>query len=555
MKRKFLASVSLMMASVMMLSACGSSDAESADNSQKSEENSQESTVQSESASTEDTVEEEKELVTLTLWVPEQPDLDYDTCLETVYLEEKFNVDLQFDVYSSSADSATLFNLMITGDEYPDIFCQRYSTSQVTAAAEAGAILPLNDYITDGTAYKTVLEENAGWESMLTTTDGNIYNFPYSDVGIHKQSEYKMWYNADMLENLGWDAPPSTPEEFKEYLIAIRDNDANGNGDATDEIPLMGYYGGRKTDPIAFLMNPFELYTENYYYITDDNEIYFSAVTDGWRDGLRYIADLYAEGLIAEETYIQDRSTFMGHLNKEVVTVGVFPCWYGGNDIDTSVMSWFDYPAMAPLKGNYQQTAARVGSELNLGCMISSTCENPDRAYELLDWLISEEGTWFTGWGVEDETYERVDAENYLGTNNTIKVIDTYAESGEKWFWNGSTHPRVDSAEVRYASEKDESMIETDNTLILVSSAQVYEPYYVNHNTPNIIWCADEDVVQAVADYKTNINTHISTMNTQFITGRLDINDDAVWQNYLNELEAMDLDGYIETLEQYYGLK
>ena len=90
--------------------------------------------------------------------------------------------------------------------------------------------------------------------------------------------------------------------------IAIRDNDANGNGDATDEIPLIGFYNGRKSDPICFLMNPFELYTDNYYYITDEGQIHFSAITDGWREGLKYIADLYAEGLIDESTYVQDQT-------------------------------------------------------------------------------------------------------------------------------------------------------------------------------------------------------------------------------------------------------
>lgn len=546
MKRKFLASVSMLMASVMLLTGCGNS-IENADSTQ----NASESSTQS-ASSMEDTASEVTEKVTLTLWVPEIANLDYETCLETRVIEEKFNVDLKFDSYSSATDTSTLFNLMIAGDEYPDIFTCRYNTEQVAAAAEAGVLLPLNDYIVDGTAYKTALDENSDWEAMLTSYDGNIYNFPYTDVGAHKQSEYKMWYNVEMLENLGWDAPPSTPEEFKQYLIDIRDKDANGNGDTTDEIPLMGFKGGRKTDPICFLMNPFELYTENFFYITDDNEIYFSAVTDGWREGISYIADLYAEGLIAEETYIQDQSTFQGYLNKETPVVGMAPSWYIGSLFDSSVLGTFDYLALEPLAGNYQQTAARIGGEMNLGCMISSTCENPDRAFEVLDYLISEEGGILNMWGVEGETFEYVDAENFLGETPAIKL--TVDKIGQ-YLWNGSTHPRVDSQELRYAAVKDEALFDVDNTYSLLSAAKVYESYYVNHHTPNIVWCADDDLNQKRSDLKTQINEYIRSTTTQFIMGRLDVNDDAVWQNYLDELDKMGLEEYIEVLAQYYGLE
>ena len=55
-------------------------------------------------------------------------------------------------------------------------------------------------------------------ETFVTANDGNIYTFFYNDTGVHKASEYKMWYRKDWLENLGWSKAPSTPEEFKQPL-------------------------------------------------------------------------------------------------------------------------------------------------------------------------------------------------------------------------------------------------------------------------------------------------------------------------------------------------
>ena len=54
-----------------------------------------------------------------------------------------------------------------------------------------------------------------------------------------------MFINKTWLDNLGLEVP-TTLGELKDVLIAFRDNDANGNGDTTDEIPLdfNGWFGG-----------------------------------------------------------------------------------------------------------------------------------------------------------------------------------------------------------------------------------------------------------------------------------------------------------------------
>lgn len=495
------------------------------------------------------------EPITLTLWMSNIADRDYLTCDMTTYIQQKTGITINFDLYTTS-DANTTFNLMVASDEWPDIFLGPwFSTSMIQMSMEAGMLLPLNDLIeTQGYNYKQVLEANPGYKNMLTAPDGNIYTFMYTDSGVHKDCEYKMWIKQDWLDVLGMEMPATT-EDFKEYLIAVRDNDVNGNGDASDEIPLMGYYGGRKSDPICFLMNPFELYTDNYYYITDDGEIYFSAITDGWREGLAYIADLYAEGLIAEETYVQDQTQFRAILNKDAAEaiVGAFPHWYQGELIDTKVLNWTDYEPVAPIEGDagVRQAAARFGGNFNMVGAISSTCEYPEAAFKLLDWFIGEEGTYVGMYGVEGQNYEWVDQPSFYGDSRSIRRITTDIET----LWNSGSFPRADRAEVRYATTMDESMVNIDNTYILVHAAQVYEPYYVNHNIPDVVWCSDDDVKLAVSNYSASINDFIKTMDTQFIMGVLDIHDDDAWNNYLNELNNMGLEDYIANLYVYYGLE
>lgn len=494
-------------------------------------------------------IAENEEPVTLKIWTQEILTEDPYESPVFAMIEEKLGIKIEWQLIGSSEDMATAFNLSIISDELPDIYSYTFTTAQIEMCIEGGKLLPLNDYIESDCNYKKMLEEQPGYRKMLTASDGNIYTFVYTDCGVHKDSEYKMYIRESWLEALGMDMPETT-DEFKDLLIAIRDTDLNGNGDPNDEIPMVGYYNGRKTDPICFLMNPFELYNENYYVITDEGQIRFLANTDGWREGLAYIADLYAEGLIDEQTYSQDEAQFQALLNRkeEDAIVALYPNWFAAAEMDTNCVQWTDFVVVPPLMGEsgLRQSAARRGGDFRLHCAISSTCKNPDKAFELLDYFLSDEGNMCTQWGIEGVNYEWIDGKNYAGGDKSVSII------GSRYATNRM--PRYDSTTVRYASMDDEGTYNSDTTYVLVSAADAYEPYYVWHNIPNIIWCSDTEVADKKANYQVLFNEYIQTMNTQFVMGKLDINDDAAWNEYLAKLNEMGLDDYISCLEVYFGL-
>ena len=66
--------------------------------------------------------------------------------------------------------------------------------------------------------------------------DGHIYTIPFINTSATGKMGFKQWINTKWLETLGMEIP-TTVEEFKEVLIAFRDEDPNGNGEK-DEIPL-----------------------------------------------------------------------------------------------------------------------------------------------------------------------------------------------------------------------------------------------------------------------------------------------------------------------------
>ena len=494
-----------------------------------------------------------KEPVTLKIWGGETPDNDYETNVTTTEYEKMTGVHIEWKLYSN-VNSNEAYNLMLASQDYPDIIAGTLSPEQVTMAVEGGIIIPLDEYIEKyGANYKKVLEEQPQYKDMLTAPDGKIYTFMYTDTGVHKDSEYKMWVYTDWLNKLNMKAP-ATPQEFKEMLIAFRDRDPNGN-QKKDELGLMGFYNGRQSDPIKYLMNPFQLYRDNYYYIFDDKKIEFIANTEGWREGIRYLNDLYKSGLLMKETYVQDETQFKALLNKPKgeTIIGAFPFWYQGAIIDSKILDWTDYEAIAPLKGptGLQQTAARIGGNFNLNSAITASCKEPEVAFKWLDWMLSEEGSIFGMYGAEGITYEMSDQPDYNGKAPSIKTLEL-EKNIQLYIWNSGFFPRYDRQEIRYGTTKDDSLKNIDNTYVLLSAAKIYEPYYVNHHIPDVIWVSDTGLITQRNDDQTLFNDYIAASYTDFILGNKDINNDAEWNKYLADLDKMGLKDYLSTLEKIY---
>ncbi len=67
-----------------------------------------------------------------------------------------------------------------------------------------------------------------------------------------------------------------------------------------------------------------------------------------------------------------------------------------------------------------------------------------------------------------------------------------------------------------------------------------------------VITGAGSGIGQEAAGIYSDILTHVSTSVLQFINGDLDVDDDAVWNSYVAEIEGMNLDGLTEIVQTAY---
>lgn len=124
---------------------------------------------------------------------------------------------LQIPGGSGNQDAERKFLTAVAAGEGPDIYTS--SNPVVANYAEAGAILPLDEYLTGDYAGLVDWLYPAAAEGGMY--QGVLYGLPQS------MNSQNMLYNISMLEEQGLDEPPATLAEFDEVQAAMWDYDGN----------------------------------------------------------------------------------------------------------------------------------------------------------------------------------------------------------------------------------------------------------------------------------------------------------------------------------------
>lgn len=154
----------------------------------------------------------------------------------------------------------------------------------------------------------------------LKWPDGSIYSLAVSALA----QAYTGWamstqvIRQDWLDQLGFEVPTNA-DELYEVLVAFRDNDMNGNGDPTDEIPLTfcsDYWEGE----LMLLANSFGIsgstwQKTTHYKMLEDGQVVSVCDTDKFRAFLEYFHKLAEEGLLDMEGFSQTSEQYIAKVD------------------------------------------------------------------------------------------------------------------------------------------------------------------------------------------------------------------------------------------------
>jgi putative aldouronate transport system substrate-binding protein len=512
----------------------------------------------------------------ITVLVPGNLDANMGENLFTPWYEEKTNIHVNWQ-YAPGAQFKERVNLAFASGEALDLVVGSpwsptgFSQTEFLRLANQRLIVPVGDLIeSDAVNMKANLDKVELWREALTMPDGKIYSVPNLTECLHCAYYGKMWINKEFLKNVSITKYPTTPEEFRQMLIAFRDKDANGNGDPNDEIPMMSAIDGFQSKVDTYLMSAF-VYDDglNRLYL-DNGKVKASYQQNEFQEGLVYLNGLYKEDLISRDSFSATTAT-RNQVNSQKYEsiIGAIPYAHHGNTGTREAgepVRWIDYEPIAPLKGPHGFQVARYDPYYKFmiaepGTMIPATSKNPALIMRFLDFFHdvkegagknAEMGIKGVGWTDADPNGVGLD-----GKAATFKQIRR--EPGDPLYrkpvaW-GQLWPNFRDASRWSGQQNPANIYEPDGSgvegMLFQKTLQNYVPYGNIALVVPPLWYSIEDASE-MSLLTTNINTYVEESIARFVVGDIDPNRAADWNNFQTQLKNLGIDRYLQIIQKTY---
>jgi putative aldouronate transport system substrate-binding protein len=487
---------------------------------------------------------------------------DFENNRFTEWLEEKTNVHIDWELVPSE-EAESRVNLMLSSGDIPEIIFSIVSPSQAQLYGSQGVLLPLHDLIAEhAPRIQKMFEVYPRARDVATSTDGNIYVLPNVEDCFQCSLAARLWIYQPWLDALGLEMPQTT-DEFEQVLLAFKEGDPNGNGQA-DEIPLSGTFSlDAWNGPLdRYFMNSF-LYSPGQYgsagpWLTlRDGRVTPVYNTPEWKDGLAYLHRLYAQGLIDPQTFSQDVDGLqrLGN-NPDTVILGAAPSgwWYDFVAMEPDSPRWTEYVAVPPLEGPQGvRYAAWEQPWSDPSAVITSACKDPVLAIKWIDTLYWQESSLRSHDGVwgEDWRWAEDGELSVAGTQALWRLLaEEVGPNDRTW---GGVGPAYWSSFMGNGVAVDPDTAATNIDHLLYVAAESYEPFKqpAEWIVPPLTFT--EDQATAIADPETVISQYVIQMFTAFVRGDTDL--DVGWDQYLTTLEQMGLANYLQVYQDAYDAK
>lgn len=488
-----------------------------------------------------------KEKVTLHFMTQSSPLAPADPNDKLIYkrLEEKTGVHIDFTNYTSDSWTEKR-NLAVASGDLPDaILDAGYSDYDLLNLGQDGTLIPLEDLIEKYMPnLQKVLQEAPEYKSMMTAQDGHIYAFPWiEELGAGKESIHSVndmpWINVEWLKKLGLEMPKTT-EDLKNVLLAFKNDDPNGNGQA-DEIPLSFVLNNGNED-LNFLFGSFGLGDNgDHTVVTNDGKVVFTADQDGYKEGIKYLSGLYKLNLIDEESFEQDYNTYLAKGQNE--RYGLYFQWdkaniSGDND---------KYDLMNPLAGPSGEV--NVTRTNNLGfdrgrMVMTSDNKNVELTAKWIDQLYDPIQSVQDNWGTYgDETQQNIfeyDKAKHMLKHLPLKGTAP-VELRQKTNIGGPL-AILDEYYGTVTTKPDDAV----GRLNLMKERLV--PYMkAEHNFPKVFFSLEDQ--KQMSSLETDLFAYVNRKRAEWIkTGKVE----EEWMEYKAELSRLGMDKWLEIKQKGY---
>lgn len=441
-------------------------------------------------------------------------------------MEALTGIAVQATEITDEKDYSALLDGMLRGDVTADVlFKAELTREQERALLDSGAIIDLAPLIDAHMPnLSALLESHPQWRMSITLEDGRIASLPLLN---EKERQAALWINTAWLEKLGL-AMPQNLQELTDALLAMRQNDLNGNG-KNDEVgaDLLGVYEMR------WLLPYFGIVADDYNLARNAaGEIVFAPELEGYRAFIELLTQWNAQGVLPQDAFTRVHASAMLDKSEEEkpVTSGLLLSVTPYTHIAAGAVADYEPLLLAGPDGvtRWRDLLGAVWP----GCMaVTSRCEDPAQALVWADALYAEEAAILAYAGAEGEDY--LIAEDGSWTFDVSGGKDINMIRSEVLMYTGTVMPglypadfvhRVDSALDRHVFSASER--------VRAVSERVTQPFCLS----------DADQARA-NELAAVIGGKVDVGIARFATGEVELTDEsyAAWLAELHEAGSEEL--------------
>ncbi|MBQ8526666.1 MAG: extracellular solute-binding protein [Clostridia bacterium] len=465
------------------------------------------------------------EPVTLKVAVQKAPHLiDFKDMPLLQQLEEKTNVKIDWNQIPSESYWEKI-NLMLASGEYPDVLLCLLSDVHILELLQNDAIYKLDEYIDEyAPRWTEIFEEMPYARKAATAGDGHIYSLP----GIRDEEAYwgfrdAIFINQDWLDALNLPMPTTT-EELHATLKAFKDGDPNGNGEA-DEIPWSFVYGENISGELD-IYGSFGLIDVPDKFVIKDGKIVYSPLQEENKAAVRYLHELYADGLIDQESFTQKHASLNAKIAAQPSLVGMYAAYGPVHDQELA-----NYVPMPPVKaeGVEKPVMRKQTTQVMKGYFtMFKTNKYPEITMRWANELADKEFGIEALYGPLEKQADGTYTQKKLDSDSSLSTVP------------GTYGPFVTTDETL------SKLVGNEGKEIRTSLYNVYKDYTTEVFPP--VWYTAEQR-EVLTRYRTEINEYAKNTRADWIIkGTID----QEWDAFKGKVESMGLEHVLEVYQNAY---
>ena len=488
-------------------------------------------------------------------------------------IQELTGVTLKFEYLVGDLDQK--LGVMIAGGDYPDVI---FAGDAAPKLMDAGAFIPLEEEIPKypnlNAMYSQVMDS-------LKQEDGHVYNMEIygtmkNDVTQAAQifeCGIGFYIQKAVLEEAGYPEIRTLDEYFQiieDYMAKYPEID--GVKTTGFEVLADGWRNWALLNPTQNLLgagNDGAMFVDPETYETS-----FYQISDTAYDFYKKLNEEYQKGIINAETFTQDYDQYISK-----ITTGTVLGFYDQNWNFSSAedllkadgkyeRTYVALPITLPgVQDGYLDGASGFPTGTN-GIGITVNCENPDRLLRFFDWLLQREVQDYLQWGEEGVDWNYTEEGGKALTEERRAInYDTTRKRDETGFplWNycpkwqgvytedGMPCGPDDSPDEYLASQSDYDKQFLEGYGIQYPAELFSDPIIRPAYYP--IWAMAFEDGSAAAVANTKITDVTMKFYPRLILAEDDAEYDAIWNEFLTEFNAIDLDSYQAEVDRQIALK